>query len=243
MNLKQILKTVVKAVMTVVAIRGANAQEDSNFEYMTSVVCPHQEPYKLEPISGRYFFDRGLWWENATSIIDGVEWQMVDSFSNAIPLISPQMNYTLNRYARHTYAERLQRTHFSQTNMELIDRYPADTQSRYASLTSEIRCTYQNLPKDREKLGLSRFTLAAKPHAIYHKFNHHDGDKCFVHTSENLYGVVHYLCSTPYPELCEVKASFKRFPKKAKPAFFKTASPTPTPTATPTIKSSACLML
>lgn len=244
MNLKQILKTVVKAIMTVVAIRGVNAQTpDSNLEYMTTVMCPHAEPYRLEPISGEYFFNRGLWWENATSIIDGVEWKIVDCFSNVFPIISPRMNYTLNRYARHTYAEKCQRMPFAQTNMELIDRYPQTPPSRYASLTSEIRCTYQNLPKDRAKLGLSRFTLVTEPHTISHKFCHYEGTQTFSKNWNGEYNVGSYLCKSPYPENCKVTTSFKRFPKKAKPAFFKTASPKPIPTQTPSATSSMCLML
>jgi len=238
MNLKQILKTIVHAVMTVVAIRSAEAQ------YNLPVICPTTNPDSSSAaISGSYFTDRGLFVEGNTGIIDNIDWSVSSTLGAPLTKISPNVDYYL---IDHAYDISDEIDIMESTNMDVFIPLSYSTNKN-----GRIECNYQSSSKYKISPIVQKFTLRTDPCFIYHRFENTQNTPTYF--NEN--GIFQqsskkaprsycakFKCSDAVPSHCNVMATFGDCNKNTSASFFK-AKQKHTKNNLPQVKSSACLVL
>lgn len=249
MNIKQIIKTVVRAVMTVVAIRSTEAQ------YTMSVVCPTTNLERGDlPISGNYFTERGLFVEGNSAIIDDIAWSVSSAVGSPSSRISANVPYYLMDHANEIREEVKIMESINMNVFVPINSVPTTP----LDFSGRIECTYQTnqtSTKHEPQSIIPRFTLQAEPCAIYHDFTAEYGSdfSAFSKTGYLLkqYGTPQkikksksfrkYTCNSQQPKDCKVMATFGDCTKKPIAGFFKTENKQPQ--IKQAVKSSACLVL
>jgi len=208
MNIKQILKTIVKAAIAILSIKSVYA----NDEYTKEFICPTPNEYDCtKSISGFYFTEKGLLRENNSAVIEGVTWKMQDVFANSAPIISNEIDYYL---AHNSFYKFEPSTKCCPTNMKICSFYLPRMKILNgldeeiitpAKEESSVICGYETAPTQRNKYGILRFQLAAKGKGLYKKITSNYG-KTFIKDSDDQDEC--FRCIDKNPSNCKVAATF-----------------------------------